>query len=405
MRHPTPAHRSLHAGHRMGSGARRHLCRDRLPPPQDLPEFLFDLPELQFDERLNCATELLDRRVAPGEGAACACRAPACAGPTPSCRPRPTASPACWCTNMGLVPGNRVLLRGANTPMLAACWFAVVKAGGIAVGSMPLLRARELVPSSTRRRSRHALCDARLVDELALARPAECPTLRQHLVQRRRPGDLEARAAAQPATFDNVDTAADDTCLIAFTSGTTGVPKGTMHFHRDVMAACACWPPHVLRATPTTCSSAARRWPSPSAWVAWCCSRCRSAPHGADRKGQPRDPAAGHRAAYRATVCFTAPTSYRAMAAQVPQHDLRSPAQVRVGRRGPAGGHARAVAAGHGHRDHRRHRLHRDAAHLHLGRRGPRQARRHRRAVPGYRACVLDERARAAARARSAAWR
>ena len=93
----------------------------------------------------------------------------------------------------------------------------------------------------------HALCDARLAQELQLARPA-CPTLRQVVLYHdESTAGLESRAAGKSARFDAVDTALDDVCLIAFTSGTTGQPKGTMHFHRDVMAACACWPPHVLR--------------------------------------------------------------------------------------------------------------------------------------------------------------
>ena len=151
--------------------------------------------------------------------------------------------------DMGLVPGNRVLLRAPNNPMLAACWFAVVKAGGIAVGSMPLLRAKELKQIIDKAQISHALCDLRLAEELKLA-AADCPTLTQlRFFNDAGPDGLEAAMARQPATFANVDTAADDTCLIAFTSGTTGQPKGTMHFHRDVMAACACWPPHVLRPT------------------------------------------------------------------------------------------------------------------------------------------------------------
>jgi 2-aminobenzoate-CoA ligase len=142
--------------------------------------------------------------------------------------------------------------------------------------------------------------------------------------------------------FDTVDTAADDTCLIAFTSGTTGVPKGTMHFHRDVIAACRCWPPHVLRAhaaddvfigSPplafTFGLGGLLMFPLVASAPARCCWK------------RPRPTrCCGHRR-YRATVCFTAPTSYRAMAAQAPpQHDLSLAAQVRVGRRGAARGHA-----------------------------------------------------------------
>src|SRR5262249_4278273 len=149
-------------------------------------------------------------------------------------------------------------LRGANSPRLAACWFGVIKAGGIAVGTMPLLRARDLEPIVDKARIAHALCDASLAEEIDRLR-ASRPVLVDVLffngdadggggAAGRPELSLEARAAGKPASFTNLDTAADDTCLIAFTSGTTGVPKGTMHFHRDVIAACRCWPPHVLRA-------------------------------------------------------------------------------------------------------------------------------------------------------------
>ena len=111
------------------------FARDHLPPPEQRPEFLFDLPELQFPAQLNCATELLDRAVArgPRRPAVHPARRAAALDLRRAARRRPTASPTCWCEDMGLVPGNRVLLRAPNNPMLAACWFAVIKAGGIAV--------------------------------------------------------------------------------------------------------------------------------------------------------------------------------------------------------------------------------------------------------------------------------
>ena len=224
------------------------FCARHLPAPELLPEFRFDLPELQFPARVNCAHELLDRWVEQGDGD----------------RPCLIGSEVRWTyaellvqanrianvlvQDMGLVPGNRVLLRGANSPMLAACWFAVVKAGGVAVGSMPLLRAKELTQIVTKAEISHALCDERLANELMLTVP-QCPTLRQVMhFHSDAPDGLEARALNKSGQFRNVDTAADDACLMAFTSGTTGTPKGAVHFHRDVMAACACWPRHHLQA-------------------------------------------------------------------------------------------------------------------------------------------------------------
>ncbi len=225
------------------------FARDRLPPPEQQPEFLFELPALQFPPVLNCAEALLDRWIAAGEGARACLHAPSEASWTY----RDLYEQANRIANvlvheMGLVPGHRVLLRGANTPMLVACWFAVVKAGGIAVATMPLLRTKELRQIIEKARITHALCEESLAQELRAA-AADQPMLAQvRCYGGTEESRLEVAAARQSPDFSNVPTAADDTCLIAFTSGTTGMPKGTMHFHRDVLAACACWPPHVLKA-------------------------------------------------------------------------------------------------------------------------------------------------------------
>ncbi|MBN8508050.1 MAG: benzoate-CoA ligase family protein [Burkholderiales bacterium] len=225
------------------------FARDHLPPPEALPEILLDQPFLQFPARLNCATELLDRHVTEGRGDRTCLRTPdGQRWSYAELQDRANRIARVLVHEMGLVPGNRVLLRAPNNPMMAACWFGVVKAGGIAVGSMPLLRAAELRQIVDKARISHALCDLRLIDELRTA-AADCPTLKQlRCFHDDSPDGLEAAMARHDGRFANVDTAADDICLIAFTSGTTGTPKGTMHFHRDVMAACACWPPHVLRA-------------------------------------------------------------------------------------------------------------------------------------------------------------
>jgi len=224
------------------------FARDRLPPREQQPQYLFGLPALQFPAQLNCATELLDKVVQQGRGERLCIQAPGGLRWTYAELQRQANRIAhVLVHDMGLVPGNRVLLRAPNNPMMAACWFAVMKAGGIAVATMPMLRAKELVQMITKAEVTHALCDTQLAEELDLAR-ASCPTLAQvRLFNSTAEDGLEAAMARQPDAFTNVDTATDDTCIIAFTSGTTGQPKGTMHFHRDVMAICACWPPHVLK--------------------------------------------------------------------------------------------------------------------------------------------------------------
>ncbi|MDB5998494.1 MAG: 2-aminobenzoate-CoA ligase, partial [Rhizobacter sp.] len=221
------------------------FANDNLPPVDQQPEFLFTLPELQYPEQLNCAHELLDKHVADGRGARTCLMAPATPGASAGLhwtyaelQDKANRIARVLVEDMGLVAGNRVLLRGPNNPMLVACWFAVMKAGGIAVTTMPLLRAKELGQIIPKGRITHALCDGRLADELKQAQ-AQYPILGQvrYFFDESADG-LETLMAAKDGVFQNVDTAATDTCLLAFTSGTTGEPKGTMHFHRDVMSIC-----------------------------------------------------------------------------------------------------------------------------------------------------------------------
>lgn len=224
------------------------FARDHLPPTEQWPEFLFERPELQFPAQLNCATELLDKRISEGRGERLCLRAPGGLSWTfADVQQRANRIANVLVTDMGLVPGNRVLLRAPNNPMLVACWFAVMKAGGIAVATMPLLRAKELRKVLAKARVTHALCDVRLVDELRGAMREEPVLTELRTFNDESAEGLEAAMARHSDQFDNVATAAVDTCLLGFTSGTTGQPKATMHFHRDVMAACASFPGHVLR--------------------------------------------------------------------------------------------------------------------------------------------------------------
>jgi 2-aminobenzoate-CoA ligase len=227
------------------------FVRDNLPPPGELPEFLFELPELRYPGRINCAAELLDRMVAAGHGDRPFLHA-LIGGRRYSCTYRQLLARANQIANvlvqdLRLVPGNRVLLRGPNNPMMAACWFGVIKAGCIAVATMPLLRAQELTQIIDKAAVGTALCDVRLRDELELA-GGRCPSLKRvRYFNDGGPGSLEDLLERRSPEFRNVDTALDDPALIAFTSGTTGQPKGCVHFHRDVMAMCDCFPRSCLK--------------------------------------------------------------------------------------------------------------------------------------------------------------
>ena len=294
------------------------FARDNLPPPGQLPAFLFELPELRFPERLNCAAELLDRPVDDGRGDRICIRAPdGTVWTYADLREKADRIAHVLTAEMGLVPGNRVLLRAANTPMLAACWFAVMKAGGIAVTTMPLLRAAELRPIVAKARITHALCDAAL--DAALREVAGASDTLRHIAffgGDGGTGSLEAAMARQPARFATLDTAADDCCLFAFTSGTTGVPKATMHFHRDVMAICTCFPRHVLRAGPDDVFIG-----SPPLGFTFGLGGLLLFPMSVGAStvllDKPSPPALADAIRdFGATVLFTAPTSYRAMAAR-----------------------------------------------------------------------------------------
>ena len=225
------------------------FARDNLPPRSQWPELSFTLPELQYPERLNCAVELLDAMVAQGHGERVALRTPDGVCTYRQLMVRANQIAHVLREDWKLVPGNRVLLRGPNNPMMAACWLAVIKAGCIAVATMPLLRAKELTQVIDKAQIGAALCDARLMAELRLAQ-RDCPTLKQVLhFNASGSGSLEDLLAGKSIGFENCDTATDDVALIAFTSGTTGQPKGTLHFHRDVLAMCDCFPRSILKPT------------------------------------------------------------------------------------------------------------------------------------------------------------
>jgi 2-aminobenzoate-CoA ligase len=220
------------------------FCRDRLPPSSLWPELRFDLPELRYPDRLNCAQRLLDDAVERwGPDRPCLLT-PAEQWTYGELQQRANQVAQVLTEDFGIRPGNRVLLRGPNNPWLVATWFGVVKAGGVAVTTMPLLRATELSELHNISQPAVAVCDHRFLDELT---KAETPGLAVLAYGDSGHDDLTQRCAAKDGRFANVATAADDVALIAFTSGTTGRPKATLHFHRDVLANADTFSRHVLK--------------------------------------------------------------------------------------------------------------------------------------------------------------
>ncbi|MEO8719163.1 MAG: AMP-binding protein, partial [Burkholderiales bacterium] len=300
------------------------FARDNLPPREQWPEFLLERPEFRYPVRMNCATELLDKMVSRGFGHRRVIRAPDGACTYTELYAQANRIANVLVREMGLKPGNRVLLRGPNSPMTAACWFAVMKAGGVCVATMPLLRAKELIDIVAKAEVSHALCDKRLAAELEAA-CASCPALQAvKYWQDDAPGSLDLLCARQPQTFSNIDTLAEDVALIAFTSGTTGKPKGTMHFHRDVIAMCDAFPRSCLGATKDDifCGTPPLAFTFGLGGLLAFPMRVGASTMLAEKLAPDTLLEAIQRE--RATVCFTAPTMYRAMAGLAKDYDLRS---------------------------------------------------------------------------------
>ena len=222
------------------------FVRDRLPPAELLPEFRFDLPELRYSERLNAAAELLTSG-APDALAFVNAHGRWTYAELDAFSGRIARLLA---HEHGLVPGNRVLLRGPNGFTMFAAWLGVLKAGGIAVATMPLLRPGEIATVIERAEISHAIVDSRFIGDFRQAQ--EQTHFVKHVIKYdgdHGKGELEERSAPLDP-LPPADTGRDDPALIAFTSGTTGVPKGCVQFHRDVLAPCDSFAAHLIGMKP-----------------------------------------------------------------------------------------------------------------------------------------------------------
>jgi 2-aminobenzoate-CoA ligase len=301
------------------------FARDNLPPRAQWPDFLFELPELKYPDRMNCVAELLDRWIAAGWGDRPCLISPAETLTYAQLGERVNRIANVLTRSLGLMPGHRVLLRGPNNPMMVAAYLAVVKAGGIVVATMPLLRAKEIAYPIAKAKIRLALCDHRLAEEMEKARSL-APELERVVYWGSGAPDALETLMATPGyeTFVPCDTASEDVCLIAFTSGTTGEPKGTMHFHRDLLATCDSYGRYVLRA-----QASDRVIGSPPLAFTFGLGGLVLFPLrvGAAsiliEKASPDD-LLGAIEKFRATIAFTAPTAYRAMLARLREHDMSS---------------------------------------------------------------------------------
>ena len=297
------------------------FVHDNLPPPELLPEFIFDLPELEFPGNMNCAVEILDKAISKGFGNRVCIQCDRLTWTYQDLLDKANQMANVLTKELHLKAGNRVLLRSANTPEMVATWFAVVKAGGIAVATMPLLRSLELRQIIDKGQVSHAICDHSLREELIKAQQ-ECESKCLKHISFFRSSDttqegqhlLDIAALSQPSTFENFSSLSTDCCILAFTSGTTGVPKATIHNHRDVMSICTCWPEFVLKPLASDVFIG-----SPPLAFTFGLGGLILFPmkFGASvallEKASPKDLVVGIQQ-FKASILFTAPTSYRQLA-------------------------------------------------------------------------------------------
>jgi 2-aminobenzoate-CoA ligase len=291
------------------------FSRDNLPPREQWPDLL--LAGFDYPERLNVGVELTDRMVQKGFGDSTALIG--------NGRRRTYKELTDWTNrlaralveNYGVRPGNRVLVRSANNPAMVACWLAATKAGAVVVNTMPMLRAGELAQIVDKAKIALALCDTRLMDELVAC--AKDSRFLEQVVgfdgTANHDAELDRAALTKPVRFEAVATGRDDVALLAFTSGTTGVPKATMHFHRDLLIMADGYAKEVLGVTPDDVFVG-----SPPLAFTFGLGGLAIFPlrfGAATTLLEDASPAnmIGIIEAYRATISFTAPTAYRAMLA------------------------------------------------------------------------------------------
>jgi 2-aminobenzoate-CoA ligase len=306
---------------RIDARARDNFARDNLPPHEQWPDLL--LEGLHYPDQLNCVTALLEQQILAGNGARPCLRSPIETWTYADLHARVNRIANVLTRQLGMIPGNRVLLRAPNTPMMVAGYLAVIKAGGIAVATMPLLRAGELKTIIDKARIALALCDHRLLADLQTAQHS-CANLHIIAMGSKEPDDLLAMMADEADSFSARPTRADDVCLIAFTSGTTGEPKGTMHFHRDMLATCDTYGAQVLRARPDDIFIG-----SPPIAFTFGLGAAVLFPLRVGASSILLEQASPEQLLeairnMRPTICFTAPTAYRAMLGRMQPGDVGS---------------------------------------------------------------------------------
>lgn len=308
------------------------FTRDRLPSTETWPDLLLDRPQFQYPDTLNAAVELTDRMVERGMGERIALIGIG--------RTRTYRELADWSNRIaralveeyGVVPGQRILLRSGNNPAFIAAWLGVLKAGAVAVNTMPMLRAMELAKVVDKAQISLALSDARIVAELELC-AAGSAYLRQVVCFDGTDGhdaELDRAALTKPASFAAVKTGRDDVALLGFTSGTTGEAKATMHFHRDLLLIADGYAREILQVTPDDVFIGTPPLAFTFGLGGLAIFPLRFGASAVLMENLTPATLMERIAAHQVTICFTAPTAYRTMLSHIGAGDALASLRVAV---------------------------------------------------------------------------
>lgn len=299
--------------------AERHM-----PHPDFQPDYLYNHPDFDFSDLSNCVDKLLDIHIQEGRGNAVAIQTFDSKWTFQDLYEKSNQIAHVLVDDLGFKSGNRVLIRSANNPMFVAIWFAVLKAGGIVVSTMPLLREKELTTMIERAEISHAFCEITLVDELNAVQCSFLKSVTTFSTNSENTSELELLMESKPTEFENFDAGFEGICLIGFTSGTTGKPKMTAHYHKDILLICEAFPKYSLNITPNDIFTG-----SPPLGFTFGLGGLVLFPfyYGAStfliEKPSP-ELLLNAIQNFKITICFTAPTAWRIITTKVADYDVSS---------------------------------------------------------------------------------
>lgn len=301
-----------------------NFAHDLLPPQELQAQCFTGHPDFEFSGPLNCAERLLDRHITEGNGAKTAIYTPEGTWSYNDLYEKANQIAHVLTDNLDFIPGNRVLIRSANNAMYAACWFGIIKAGGIVVATMPLLREKELEVMIDSAQISHAFCDHTLEEALLNVQSPSLKSIVTFSGSGTKISKLETLMGNKPKTFINYNSQANSLAIIGFTSGTTGKPKMTAHYHKDILLICEAFPKYSLQPVPEDIFTG-----SPPLGFTFGLGGLVLFPfyYGAStvliEKPSPEALLEAIKK-YKVTICFTAPTAWRVLTSKVKEYDVSS---------------------------------------------------------------------------------